>query len=138
MSPTQHKDHLFTTRFRRMGEGNIFSLSADGGYPHPSLQEVPPCSPNRGGGTPSFLTGGTPNLFLMTGWGNPLIGTGWGTPIRTGREYAPSGLDEVPPFPLGTGWGSSTCSGLDGGNPLPPPPHWDWMGYSYPLPLSAD
>ena len=58
-----------------------------GVYPHPSPL----------GGTPIWLTGGTP---------------------RTELGYPPkSGLDGVPPPPISTGWGY----------PLPPPPCWQWM-----------
>ena len=94
---------IFTTRMRRMKEGNIFSLFTLA----------------RDGGTPSQVRmGGTPHSELD---GVPPIGTEWGTPHP--------GVDEIPPvqdwtgYPLlsrtGYGYLSPPCQGLDG---VPPPP----------------
>ena len=74
---------VFTARIRRMGEGNIFSLStlAGRGVPHPRSR--------WGGGVPHPRSGW---------WGYPVPGLGWGggTPSQVwmvGGGYPVPGLD---------------------------------------------
>ena len=126
---------LITVRIRRMTEGNVFTwYTIPGGTPilPDGGQGVPP-SFLMAGGTPSFLSrgtpifqiGGTPSFFMRgTPGGTPTSRSGprsgWGTPW--------SGLDGYPRTPIRTGWGYP-LSGLDGGYPpvgtgwgYPPPP----------------
>ena len=84
--------HFFTARIRRMGRGNIFSLSVSshlGGYP---IQLMGGGTPFPGldswqGGTPfPGLDGGVPHPADR---GEPLPSSGWGVPPRQGVPLPP-------------------------------------------------
>ena len=105
---------LFTTRIRRMGEGNIFSLFT-----------------LSGGG------GGTKSRSGLWGGGVPQY-LGWGEPHPRGGGVPQPGLDSGgEPHPRGgtlarSGWWGYTPQVRSGWWGYPPPPGQVWMVGGYP------
>ena len=150
---------MITARIRRMGEGNIFSLSTlvGRGVSHPKSV--------GGGGTPSQVwVEGYPISGLGGGWGYPIPGLSEGYSIPgLGEGYSISGLGGGTPCQVWmvggwfrgyllltrsgwcwVTWGNLTRSGwfwvprgtpwpgLDGGGYPGYPPHQVWVVGGYP------